>query len=141
MPKISDLINNKKAGKKKFTKKDYRPWSLGETLLPDKNNGPAKEETKKKAEEEVLRQLSGRQKELLILIVKDLVRNKSQVTSPMHAKDLLLQIPTSRGTIKNAARRLEEKGLIKSISKRGRGGFFRFVVDEEILNVVEREFF
>lgn len=189
MPKISDLIRQKEK-KKKFTRKEYRPWNLSETLskethdqeLPEEDNvieivdtpavapvlvdkvvhveshlaemkldkqAPPKEVTSSFTRPEkidlsvddLLIQLSGRQKELLILIIRNLIDHHSLVTSPMYAQSLIEKIKTSLGTIKNAVRRLEAKGLIKSISKRARGGFYRFEVREEVIQAGQRLFF
>lgn len=198
MPKISDILDKQKD--KKFTKKEYRPWNLSETLTsenkdaelaPEKPsvqtdiiNEPVTIENEKKGQkvvvetvqpeevsskalresatlipkaekpnnfvkpdsiqlsvEDHLLQLSGRQKELLILIIRNLVDNKTLVTSPMYSENLVKQISTSLGTIKNAVRRLEGKGLIKSISKRARGGYYRFEATEEVIMIGQRLFF
>ena len=191
MPNISDILDKNK-DKKKFSKKEYRPWNLSETLsnskeiedekidLPVKINAikkvkqepvsqPAEESVEKAplknnsnpdviqlenaetsfsyleptnlAVEDFLLQLSGRQKELLILIIRNLVDNKSLMTSPMYAQSLVEKISTSLGTIKSAVRRLESKGLVKSVSKRARGGYYRFELEEEVLNIGQRLFF
>ncbi|MCS5712852.1 MAG: hypothetical protein AB7R69_05310 [Candidatus Babeliales bacterium] len=192
MPKISDLINQKDK-KKKFTRKEYRPWNLSETLskettnqqiependvveevvekvltkvesvIPSKVVGnsipPSLVKFEKQTDhkepianfvkpesidltvEDHLIQLSGRQKELLILIIRNLIDNHSLITSPMYAQSLVEKINTSLGTIKNAVRRLEAKGLIKSISKRARGGYYRFEVREEVIQAGQRLFF
>lgn len=201
MPKISDILDKQKDKKRKFTKTEYRPWNLSETLtseneskeeivsekppvqVEEKIQTPKKEHQKvaeqvvkesikkeledKKSEvekspvtqkveipsgfvkpdpaqvsvEDHLLQLSGRQRELLILIIRDLVDNKSLVTSPMYSENLVKQISTSLGTIKNAVRRLEGKGLIKSVSKRARGGYYRFEATEEVITIGQRLFF
>lgn len=191
MPNISDILDKNK-DKKKFSKKEYRPWNLSETLSNEKEvaneqidypvkvdpikiakhepisqepeesvqDVPLKSTSKTEvvqleeaetsfshieptnlAVEDFLLQLSGRQKELLILIIRNLVDNKSLITSPMYAQSLVEKISTSLGTIKNAVRRLESKGLIKSASKRARGGYYRFEVKEEIVNIGQRLFF
>lgn len=201
MPKITDILDKQKGSKKKFAKKEYRPWNLGETLTSENQSKEevvsekppvqveekleaAKKESPKVVEQVVkepiktesenkksevekspvaqkveipsgfvkpdpakvsvedhLLQLSGRQRELLILIIRDLVDNKSLVTSPMYSENLVQQISTSLGTIKNAVRRLEGKGLIKSVSKRARGGYYRFEATEEVITIGQRLFF
>lgn len=193
MPKISEIIDQKDK-KKKFTRKEYRPWNLSETLssdnkepkqvkqtievepaqditkkinisekkyaVPEKQEEHIKENQVKQLEskevftqhayskpeilissEDLLIQLSGRQKELFILVLRNLIDNKSLITTPMYSKDLIESINTSIGTIKNAVRRLESKGLIKSVSKRARGGHFRFEVSEEIISIGQRLLF
>lgn len=188
MPKISDLIRQKEK-KQKFTRKEYRPWNLSETLskenqeqeIPESNvvenkvvpavapvlvdkvlqvqsqlsepkldkqlhsrevvSSFARPEKIDLSVDDLLIQLSGRQKELLILIIRNLIDHHSLVTSPMYAQSLVEKISTSLGTIKNAVRRLEAKGLIKSISKRARGGYYRFEVREEVIQAGQRLFF
>lgn len=189
MPKISDLIRQKEKNKK-FTRKEYRPWNLSETLSKENDDHESSEESNAIEEvvaptvapvviekvahvdlrapevkvdkqvlskdvissftrpeqidlsvDDLLIQLSGRQKELLILIIRNLIDHHSLVTSPMYAESLVDKIKTSLGTIKNAVRRLEAKGLIKSISKRARGGFYRFEVREEVIQAGQRLFF
>lgn len=189
MPKISDLIRQKEKNKK-FTRKEYRPWNLSETLSKENHDQESSEESNVIEEvvvptvapvviekiahvdlrapevkvdkqvttkdvissftrpeqidlsvDDLLIQLSGRQKELLILIIRNLIDHHSLVTSPMYAESLVDKIKTSLGTIKNAVRRLEAKGLIKSISKRARGGFYRFEVREEVIQAGQRLFF
>lgn len=189
MPKISDLIRQKEKNKK-FTRKEYRPWNLSETLSKENDDHESSEESNAIEEvvaptvapvviekvahvdlrapevkvdkqvlskdvissftrpeqidlsvDDLLIQLSGRQKELLILIIRNLIDHHSLVTSPIYAESLVDKIKTSLGTIKNAVRRLEAKGLIKSISKRARGGFYRFEVREEVIQAGQRLFF
>jgi GTP-sensing pleiotropic transcriptional regulator CodY len=186
MPKISDLIVEKEK-KKKFVRKEYRPWNLSDTLsketreyesLPESNviekvativehdlkivqsDSPSlaikiDRQTNPKEHissfirpekidltvDDLLIQLSGRQKELLILIIRNLIDHHSLVTSPIYAQFLVEKISTSLGTIKNAVRRLEAKGVIKSISKRARGGYYRFEVREEVIQAGQRLFF
>lgn len=191
MPNISDILDkNKNKDKSKFTKKDYRPWNLGETMSSlekveeKKIDSPIKpglvcesksepihtsldeivkiassKEVKKlkvntikenaivtssedesitlSLENNILR-LSGHQKELLIFIIRNLVNSTSLITLPIFAKELVENFATSLGTIKNAARRLEAKGLIKSVSQRARGGYFRFEVQEEVVSIGQR---
>jgi hypothetical protein len=190
MPNISDILDKNK-DKSKFTKKEYRPWNLGETMssqvevkdkkvdspkkadLVDKNISesnnrlsvkeakiapskavvkpevtPIKEvtisldegETNLSFDDHILR-LSGHQKELLIFIIRNLVNSKSLITLPIFSKDLVENFSTTLGTIKNAARRLEAKGLIKSVSQRARGGYFRFELTEEVVNIGQRLLF
>lgn len=196
MPKISDIIDDtQKDKRKKFVRKEYRPWNLTETvssniikdekkvqepiLLEEKViESPAEilvspiiekniQQKKVKVEpeirlpavqpvtsndfirtdpavlsiEDMLRQLSGRQKELFILILKNLIDNKSLITTPIYSVSLIEHIPTTLGTIKNAVRRLEAKGLVKSYSKRARGGYFRFEATEEVIHTGQWLFF
>lgn len=110
----------------------------------NKQNFPVNEEfltTLETSTEDVLTQLSGRQKELLVLIIGNLLDNNSLLTSPIQAKKLTDNLGASLGTVKNTVRRLEAKGLIKSISKRGRGGFYRFQSTEKVISVGQRLFF
>jgi len=91
--------------------------------------------------EDALIQLSGRQKELLVLIIGNLIDNKSLVTSPIQSEKLIDTLGATAGTVKNTVRRLEAKGFIKSVSKRGRGGFYRFQSTEKVISAGQRLFF
>lgn len=195
MPKISDIIDDtQKDKRKKFVRKEYRPWNLTETVSSSIQNekkvqepilsvekdieSPAEilvspiiekntQEKQVKVEsdirlpavkpvtsnefvrtdpdvlsiEETLIQLTGRQKELFIFILKNLIDNKSLITTPIYSASLIEAIPTTIKTISNAVRRLEAKGLVKSYSKRARGGYFRFEAREEVIQAGRWFFF
>lgn len=191
MPNISDILDKNK-DKGKFTKKEYRPWNLGQTMstqedIKEKKSDssskvalveqsisepinqisevPVQIASKKIVEKEVTKireeaninftdrgainlsaedymlKLTGRQKDLLIFIIRNIINSKSLITLPIYSKDLVANFSTTLGTIKSAARRLEAKGLIKSVSQRARGGHFRFEVKEEIVSIAQRLFF
>jgi hypothetical protein len=84
-----------------------------------------------------IRVLYGHQKKLFFLIVRLCIENEQVVTEPLTREQLQKEVDASIGTIKTSVRRLEKKGLIKSVSKRARGGFFRFAISEKLKNISE----
>jgi hypothetical protein len=121
--KSNDVSNNLNLTSKKTVNPSSDNFSVvGDLILRDANK---------------IRVLYGHQKKLFFLIVRLCIENEQVVTEPLTREQLQKEVDASIGTIKTSIRRLEKKGLIKSVSKRARGGFFRFAISEKLKNIAE----
>ncbi len=88
--------------------------------------------------EHKIRLLSGHQKKLFLLITRSCVDNGKLTSDVFFSDQLKIELNTTIGTIYSSIRRLEDKKLIKSISKRARGGYMRFQISSEIKELVKQ---
>jgi len=87
--------------------------------------------------EHLIKTLSGHQDRILKYIAGKCIANKRYTTEPIVREQIIYDLHTTYGIIKTSLRRLEEKGLIKAISKRGRGGYFRFSILPDALAILK----
>lgn len=153
MPSITDDFIDKH--KKKFKKKNYRPWddlpdfvsesrivenqkeekidSLG-SLIQKNIEEKSKikiDDLSERDREILLKSLFGVQKNVAIYLVNNIVDVDNFLTSPISKSDIIQYTKSSSGTVGMSLFRLQEKGLIKiSYFKRGIGAFSIFQINK-----------
>ncbi len=86
---------------------------------------------------EELMVLMGLQK-LLFEHLLEKVDTETFNTLPLNAKELTEKLKTTYAVTKNTIKKLEKRGLIVNLSRRGRGGFFKFHIEPELYNFARR---
>lgn len=83
--------------------------------------------------------LMGLQKALFQFFLER-IDTESFNTLPIQSEELEKHLKTTYAVVKNTIQKLEKKGLVFNLSKRGRGGFFKFHIEQDLYNFARRHF-
>lgn len=153
MPRLEEYaLKLKKAPP--YRRKSLRPWDDIEKLKPTDDNNLKTNQSKAKPSTQIgeqldnkeeendllkrkVKSLSGLQRKLLFYIVENCKARSSLHTTPITNENLRNLLDTDKNSVKTTVHRLAQKTVIdRQQEKRGKGGFYIFIVSKEIIEAV-----